>query len=254
MNGSYFVNIFQAQKPVPSICGEPSDDEYVYRNITEDKILNSPISEDEVRQSIKSLKNNNSLGPSDILNEMISSGHNILMPFLARVFRRIFERGSFPYEWGRSIIIPIHKKGDINVCDNFRPISLTSLVLKVYTNTLNRRLTLFTDALGLLPEEQAGFREGYSTVDHSFFSLSHGSKLKTIFKESIVYVAFIDYRKCFDSINRLALFKTLECNRITGTFLNAIKALYTTVLAAVRNNGERETISNVLLVLNRVAF
>ena len=55
---SFFVIIFQAQKSVPPNCGEPSDDEYIYRNITDDQILNSPISEDEVRQSIKSLKNN----------------------------------------------------------------------------------------------------------------------------------------------------------------------------------------------------
>ena len=80
---SYFVNIFQAQKPVPPICGEPSHDEYIYRNITDDKILNSPISEVEVRQIIKSLKNNKSPGPDDILNEMISNGHNVLTPFLA---------------------------------------------------------------------------------------------------------------------------------------------------------------------------
>ena len=73
--------------------------------------------------------------------------------FLARVFQGIFERGYFPYEWGKFVIIPIHKKGAINVCDNFRPISLTSLLSKVYTNTLNRKLTLLTDVLGLLPQE-----------------------------------------------------------------------------------------------------
>ena len=113
------------------------------------------MSEDEIRQSIKSLKSNKSPGPDDILNEMVSNGHNVLTPILARVFQRIFERGSFPYEWGKSIIIPIHNKGEINVCDNFTPYSLTSLLSKVYTNILNRRFTLFTDALGLLPEEQA---------------------------------------------------------------------------------------------------
>ena len=93
---SCFVNTFQAQKPVPPICREPSDDEYIYRNITDDKILNSPISEDEVRQSIKSLKNNKSPGLGDILNEMISNGDNVFTLFLARVFQSIFEHGSFP--------------------------------------------------------------------------------------------------------------------------------------------------------------
>ena len=235
---SYFVNIFQAQKPAPSIRGEPSDDEYIYRNIMDDKILNSPISEDEVRQSIKSLKRNKSLGPDDILNEMISNGHNVLTltPFSARVFQSIFERGSFLYEWAKPIILLIHKKGDINVCDNFRPMSLTSLLSKVYASILNRRFTLFADALGLLPEEQAGFRESYSTVD-DIFSL-YAMVQKQFSKNQKLYVAFIDYRKCFDSINRQALFKTVECNGITGTFLNPIEVLYTTVLAAVRNNSE----------------
>ena len=101
---SYFVNIFQVQRLILFICGEPSDDEYIYRNITDNKILNSHISEDEFRKSIKSLKNNRSPGPNEILNEMISNGHNVLTPFLARVFQSIFERGSFPYEWGKSII------------------------------------------------------------------------------------------------------------------------------------------------------
>ena len=181
---------------------------------------------------------------------MIFNGHNVLTPFLVRVFQSAFERGSFPYECGKSIITPIHKNGDINVCNNFRPISPTSLLSKVYTNILNRRLTLFTDALGLLPEEQAEFREGYSTADHTF-SL-YAMVQKQFSKNQKLYVAFIDYRKCFGSITRQALFKTLKCNGITRTFINAIKALYITVLAVVRNNGE--TISNDLLVLNMVTF
>ena len=61
---------------------------------------------------------------------------------------------------------------------------------------------------------------------------------KQFSKNQKLYLAFIDYRKSFDSINRQALFKILECNGITGNFLNAIKALYTTVVVAVRNNGE----------------
>ena len=94
----------------------------------------------------------------------------------------------------------------------------------------------------MLPEEHAGFRDGYSTVDHIFSLYAMVQKL---------YVAFIDYRKCFGSINRQALFKTLEYNGITGTFLNAIKALYTTVLAAVRNNGETSNYFQCLIGLKQ---
>ena len=97
MNGTIALSIyFKPRNQFPLSAYEPSDDEYIYRNITDDKILNSPISEDEVRQSIKSLKNNKSPGLGDILNEMISNGHNVFTLFLARVFHSIFEHGSFP--------------------------------------------------------------------------------------------------------------------------------------------------------------
>ena len=116
------------------------------------------------------------------------------------------------------------------------PFPLFLFCQKFIQNILNRRLVLYTDVFGSLPEEQAGFREGYSTVDHifSFYAMAQ----KQFSKNEKLYVVFIDYGKCLDSINRKALFKILECNGITGNFLNAIKALYTTVLAAVRNKGE----------------
>ena len=71
-----------------------------------------------------------------------------------------------------------------------------------------------------------------------FFFYLYAIVQKQFSKNQKLYMAFIDYKKCVDSINRQALFKTLECNEIIGNFLNAIKALYATVLAAVRNNSQ----------------
>ena len=53
-----------------------------------------------------------------------------------------------------------------------------------------------------------------------------------------LYVAFIDFRKCFDSINRNALFHVLESYGIEGRMLDMIKSIYANVSAIVRNNGE----------------
>ena len=107
---------------------------------------------------------------------------------------------------------------------------------KVYTNILNKRLTLFVESNNILPIEQAGFRENFSTVDHIFtlYSLIH----KQFAKNRKLYVAFIDYSKCFDTVNQHAMFNVLERNGIKGDMLESIKSLYSKVVACIRNNGE----------------
>ena len=131
------------------------------------------------------------------------------------LFNHIFRNNIFPNEWKKSIIVPIHKKGNVNDCNNFRPISLTSLLSKTYTNILNKRLTNFVECNNILPIEQGGFREKYSTVDHIFtlYSMIH----KQFSKDQKLYVAFVDYSKCFDTVNKHALFNVLEKNGINGS-------------------------------------
>ena len=107
-------------------------------------------------------------GYDGVLNEMLKINADDIIPYLHLLFQHIFRSGLFPREWTKSIILPIHKKGSTRLCDNFRPISLTSLISKIYTYILNERLSEFVDSMNILPEEQAGFRKGYSTVDHMF--------------------------------------------------------------------------------------
>ena len=122
------------------------------------------------------------------------------------------------------------------MCSNYRPISLTSLLSKTYTNILNKRLTKFVETNNILPVEQAGFREKYSTVDHIFtlYSMIH----KQFSKDRKLYVAFVDYSKCFDTVNKHALFNVLEKNGIKGSILECIKSIYENVFACIKNCDE----------------
>ena len=231
----YFKSVFQLEGDIPTICNE-TDIKYVHVDSDSSAFLNSPFTEEEVKSTIERLKGKKSPGPDYILNEMLASAVHVITPLVTRIFNHIFLAGIFPSEWSKAYIIPVYKKGDKNECCNYRPISLTSLLSKVYTSTLNKRLTLYSDLVGILPEEQAGFREGYSTIDH-VFSL-YAMIFKQFSKNQKLYAAFIDYRRCFDSINKDALFIILERNGIDGCFLNTIKSIYKSVFAAVRNNSE----------------
>ena len=229
----HFSSVFNCNKKAPTICHEPV---CLYFDDDVDHQLNIPISIVEIRARLSQLKPKKGAGPDNISNEMLRAASPFIVNFLLHLFQYLFINGRFPLEWTKSTVIPIHKKGNIDNCDNYRPISLTSLLSKIYTGILNSRLEDFIDTYDILPEEQAGFRNGFSTVDH-IFSL-YAMVMKQFHKKRKLYVAFIDYKKCFDSIDRNALLLVLERNGIKGPFLHAIKSMYDVVTASVRNNNE----------------
>ena len=104
--------------------------------------------------------------------------------------------------------MPIFKKGNSNLPDNYRGISLGSVISKVYTYILGERLTEWTEREEEIIEEQAGFRKNYSCADqiYSLYSMVH----RQFSKNRKLYVAFVDFRKAFDLVNRNALWHVLQ--------------------------------------------
>ena len=163
---THFKNIFQFDSPLPSICNE---DMPTYVNSEHDlDILNSPITDYEVLTAISSLKHEKSPGHDGVLNEMIVTSKENIYSLLTSIFQFLFSNDVFIDEWQKSIISPVFKKGNNNLCCNYRPISLNPLLSKVYTSILNKRLSIYVDNLNILPDEQAAFRSNFSTVDHIF--------------------------------------------------------------------------------------
>ena len=192
-----------------------------------------------MQESISKIRINKAPGLDKITNEMLKHTHTDIVPFLTKLFQHIFENKLFPTEWTKSVIVPIHKKGDLNNCSNYRPISLTSLLSKIYTFILNKRLTVFVETNNILPIEQAGFRQNQSTIDHIFTLYSMITKQLTMNRK--LYVAFVDYSRCFDTVNKHALFNVLERNGIRGIFLECIKSIYKSVSACIKNNNDSLT-------------
>ena len=60
--------------------------------------------------------------------------------FLTQLFNKLYNASLFPAVWSKSVIVPIFKKGDDYNPDNYRGISLLSIVSKVFTAILNKRL------------------------------------------------------------------------------------------------------------------
>ena len=120
--------------------------------------------------------------------------------------------------------------------NNYRGITLLSCIGKVFTALLNQRLTRFLDAIGAIGDEQAGFRQGYSTIDHVF--TLHSILDMYINTGQRVYCAFIDYRKAFDFVDRVSLWKKMLSLGINGSLLKVIYNLYYGAKSCVKSNGK----------------
>ena len=166
---------------------------------------------------------------------MLKHAGDSVVDYLTALFNHLFTNGVFPKEWAKSIIVPILKKGSKNNPDNYRGVALTSVVSKIYTHILNKRLTAWAEENEKIIEEQAGFRKDYSTTDHVF-------TLYTIIqnylsKNKKLYIAFVDFRKAFDSINRNILWDVLRKSGVKGNLYNSLKGIYKSVLACVRDKN-----------------
>ena len=172
--------------------------------------LDNEITECEVRQAIKKLKAGKATGLDEKPGEFLKIAEPIITPFLTKLFNKIFQTGHYPFAWTRSVIVPLLKKGDATNLENYRGISLLSVVSKVFTSILNQRLYEWAEKEEKISEEQAGFRKHYSTVDHIFTLVSMIRSCLFGYQISKLYVAFIDYQKTFDTVYRDVLWKVLQ--------------------------------------------
>ena len=135
-----------------------------------------------------------------------------------------FKVGLNPTDWNFSNIVPIPKpdKDQRDPLQN-RCITIICCIAKVYSSILNTRIQKFFEAKEFLVEEQNGFRACRSCIDHIFV-------LTTILRNRLAmgkdtFLAFIDYKKAFDSVDQnLLMFKLYKAG-IRGKMYKSISSM-----------------------------
>jgi hypothetical protein len=227
----HFKDVFQADVD----CHEDNVNSDVSGDQNDDHILNMSISEEEVQSAVNKLNNGKAAGTDEITAEMLKTGGSEVVCFLTKLFNVLFSKGMYPDEWSKAIIVPIFKKGDNKVPDNYRGVSLLSIVSKCYTSVLNTRLYLWLEDNNKISECQAGFRKSYSTIDQIFNLYAVVQKTLNT-KGRKLYCAFIDFKKAFDSVRHSKLLECLCKQGVKGKFLKALEAMYESLVSCVKAN------------------
>jgi len=161
-------------------------------------------------------------------------------------FNHILESGRYPDDWSTAALAPVPKpKGNPDKQDDYRGIAVGQSISKLFSLTLLRRLDQWAEKQGHRARGQAGFRAGRGTGDNAFI-LSHIID-KYTHKRKPIYVAFIDFRKAYDCVDRSVLWEALESLGLHGPALAALKAMYQNVRMAVRQGGEAGSFFEALL-------
>ncbi len=100
-----------------------------------------------------------------------------------------------PDVWCKSIITPIHKSGNKNDPDNFRPICLTSFLAKIFCLMLNDRVTHFTNQHEIMNLNQIGFKENCRTTDNLFALKTLINKYVHNTRNEKICACFVNFRK-----------------------------------------------------------
>ena len=190
------------------------------------------LTQEEISKAISQLKTNKSSGPDRLINEFFINGKSVLLPTLCNLFNKIFEIGLFPESWSEGYVIPLHKKGSINEVENYRGITLLSVLGKLFTRVINNRLGEWAENYFLLIKAQAGFRPDMGTVDNIF--VLHGLITHMLNTGKKLYCTFIDFTKAFDYVVRDNLWYKLITLGIRGKILNIIKSIYANVKSRVK--------------------
>lgn len=212
----------------PEILANPVS--YAEPSISND-ILDRPITYMELSLVLGKAKNKKAPGIDGIPYEFFKNAPDTFINSLLRAYNECFESGSLPESFNKAIIYPLHKKGDVNNVANYRGISFSNAVAKIFAGILLSRLELFVSENNILSENQFGFRKGYSTVD-SIFVLKNVVEMNLL-QHKKVYGFFIDFSAAFDSIDRDSLWYKLNNIGVSSKFLKILKALYNNTMSAV---------------------
>ena len=186
--------------------------------------LGGVVNQMDVDRVIQEARNGKAMGEDKIANEQIKYGGEVVGKEMVKLFNEIREREESPVEWREGETVLLEKKGDLELLDNYRGITLQSCVGKMYAKIFGKRIYDDAEEREIFGDFQFAFREGFSAMEAAYILgeiVEQGKK-----GEDGCYLAFIDIRKAYDRVNRDILWNRLREEGYGGKVLRIIQDLY----------------------------
>ena len=182
----------------------------------------SPAGPAEVEKIIDELNIKKSIGPFGVPVFLLKSFKTFFSFWLSELVNLSFETGIFPDVLKIAKVNPLHKKDSKIDHRNYRPISLLSVVSKVFEKLIYKRIYFYLDQKKLIYSKQFGFRGNHST-NHAIISLTEHIR-KLLDKGEFVCGVFVDLEKAFDTVHHEILCDKIKAYGLRGNINDLLKS------------------------------
>ena len=175
------------------------------------------ITDEMIIYVIKNLDPNKAVGPDLIHNKLLIKAMDVIVKPLKILLNRSLNEEKFPSSWILAHVTPIYKKGERDLCGNYRPVSLLSCVGKIMERCVQNHVYGFLKSNDLLTSSQSGFIPGDSTIFQLL--VMYDDFCKSLDNKIMSQSVFFDISKAFDKVWHKGLIYKLHCIGIRGTML-----------------------------------
>nr|VZH90198.1 unnamed protein product [Spirometra erinaceieuropaei] len=197
--------------------------------------LDLPPSLQETIRAVQQLSSGKAPGSDAIPAEVYKHGGPQLMDHLTALFQEMWRQDEVPQDFKDATIVHLYKrKGNRQVCDNHRGISLLNIAGKIFAGILLNRLNNHLKQ-GLLPGSQCGFRRHRGTTDMIFAARQLQEKCQEM--RTHLHSTFVDLTKDFDTVNREGMWKIIQKFGCPERFIQTVRQLHDGMIARVTDNG-----------------
>ena len=201
----------------------------------------------ELANAMQELSSNAAPGPDGFPAILLKRCSEALSPPLATIWRKSVSTGEIPEVCKSATIAPIHKGKSRAVPKNYRPVALTSHLIKVFEKVVRKNIVQFMKDNNLFNNSQHGFLGGRSCLsqllihfDRITYELEHGKGVDVI---------YLDFAKAFDKVDHGITLNKLASTGIKGKLGRWLYAFLTnrtqSVLVEGRKSQPKPVISGV---------
>lgn len=202
-----------------------------------------PLAVHEVGRYITTLPNKRSMGPDNLNAFLLKISLPYIVEPLTFAYNLCIQRNFFPKHFKQAKIIPLEKVRGNTELNNFRPISLLSVLSKPLEKHIHIHITEHIERNNLFHSYQSGFRKNHSC--HTALVRLCDSWLTAINKSEIAAAVFLDFRKAFDLVSHEILIKKLNLYLNNYSTIKFIMSFLDTRTQRVYVNGNYSSIGTV---------
>ena len=163
------------------------------------------VTRDEAISVIQKFAPKKSAGHDFISTNLLKEISTLIDEPLSLIINHSLRTGIFPSKLKIAKVIPLHKKNEKDLLDNYRPISLLPSISKVFERIVYNQLYSYLTTNGILFKSQFGFRKSHST-ETAAIELTD-TLLQNLDNGEIPIAIFLDLSKAFDTLDQAILLK-----------------------------------------------